>query len=95
MKSLKIGLIIGFFTLVMLGGLYVSASCSATATRPGCSSTTCSITAPPGGSSICTSEPNKAKCQAFDTNGNLCNSRTCHCLTGGGSICAIMFNPTC
>ena len=94
MKSLKIGLIVGFFALIMLGGLYVSANCSASATRPGCAAS-CSITAPPGGSSSCTSGPTTASCKAYDINGNLCNATSCSCLSTGATLCAQIFNPSC
>ena len=93
MKEIKICFVIALL-VASLTGIYVAASCSASATRPGCNAS-CSITAPPGGSCQCTSGPLSADCKAFDAAGNLCNQRGCVCTQGGAIACYLMINPTC
>ena len=93
MSKTKLFLIIGFLTIA-LGGLYVAANCSASATNPGCNAS-CSVNnVPAGGSSSCTSGPNNADCRGFDAAGNVCCSTGCQC-GPMFNLCYIMIGSTC
>ena len=92
MKKIKIFLVLVLFS-ALITGLYVAASCSATATNPNCN-VSCSVSPPPGGSSQCTSGPTSVRYIAYDAAGNVCDSIRCFCSATQPNLC-LQILPTC
>ena len=61
--------------------LYAGGSCSASA---GDCNVSCSVTAPPGGDTVCEGEDNYAGCFAYDANGDTVKEIEKRCDDGGG-----------
>jgi hypothetical protein len=87
MSKVKTILWVSIIALLSMG-IYVNAACTATA--GGCT-VSCTVTAPPGGSTQCNATSRTAICRAYDALGNQCKYIRCTCSTG---ICLALV-PTC